>query len=351
MSRTALIAGATGTCAKRLLEVLLADRWSVVGLARRPPPDAAAGPVRWVRADLLDAADTRRALADASGVTHVFYTARAKHGEGGDESVADNAAMFAHLLDAIVPVARGLEHVHLVQGGKYYGLHRGPYPTPAEEDDPRPAVPNFYYDQQDRLEARQRGERWTWSASRPNVICDFAPERSRNLVSLIGAYAAILRERGEPLAFPGTRACWQALTEVTDATHFARAIVHLASAPGARNRAYNVTNGDLFRWERLWPRLAAYFGMAVGDIVDTPLAQRMADSDEDWRRVVRRHRLVDCRLEDLANWAYGDFVFRQGHDVASSTTRLRRTGFDAVVDTPTMFADQLGHYREARRLP
>lgn len=351
MNRTALIAGATGACAKRLLEVLVADGWSTVGLARRPPPDTAGGPTRWVRADLLDAADTARALAGCSGVTHVFYTARAQHGEGGHESVADNAGMFAHLLDAIVPVARDLEHVHLVQGGKYYGLHLGPYPTPAQEDDPRPPGPNFYFDQQDLLEERQRGRRWSWSASRPNVICDFAPERSRSLVSLIGAYAAIQRERGEPLHFPGTRTCRAALTEVTDAMHFARATVFLATAPDARNRAFNVTNGDLFRWERMWPWLAARFGMPVGDVVDSPLRERMADGEDVWQRIVRRHGLVPCRLDQLANWAYGDFIFRQGHDVASSTARLRRAGFAAMIDTGTMFADYLARYREARRLP
>ena len=64
------------------------------------------------------------------------------------------------LLDAVEPETRGLEHVHLVQGTKYYGMHRGPFRTPAREDDPRPATPNFYYEQQDLLVERQRGRGW-----------------------------------------------------------------------------------------------------------------------------------------------------------------------------------------------
>ena len=38
--RVAVIAGATGAAAKRLVEVLLADpEWTVVGLCRNPPAD------------------------------------------------------------------------------------------------------------------------------------------------------------------------------------------------------------------------------------------------------------------------------------------------------------------------
>ncbi len=152
MTRTALIAGAGGAASKRLIETLLADPdWSVLALARTPRRERRAahldrrGPVR--------RAACAKALAAHRGVTHLFYTARAKHGETGVESVEDNVAMLRNVLDAVEPVATGLEHVHLVQGTKYYGMHLGPFRTPAREDDPRPDVPNFYYDQQDLLAA------------------------------------------------------------------------------------------------------------------------------------------------------------------------------------------------------
>lgn len=352
MTRTALIAGATGACAKRLVEVLLASPgWNVIGLARNPPSAVCRGRLSFLRTDLLDTADAERALRDCATVTHVFYVARAKHGEGGVESVADNTAMLHNMLDSLLPIARDLQHVHLVQGGKYYGLHLGPYPSPAREDDPRPESPNFYYAQEDMLRARQCGNHWTWSASRPNVICDFAPERARNLVSLLGAYAAVTAELSMPLHFPGRPGCWEALTEVTDATHLARAMVFMATDPRAANRAFNVSNGDVFRWKRLWPRLAAYFGLAVGEVRPCLLAQLMADKDPIWQQVVRRHGLVASRLDDRAVWEFGDFLFRQDYDVVSSTTRLRQAGFHDVVDTEAMFLDHLMRYREARLLP
>jgi nucleoside-diphosphate-sugar epimerase len=350
MPKTALIAGATGATAKRLVEVLLADPdWSVVGVSRNPP--ASSDRLTFIAADLLDPAGCRRAFAKCSAVTHVFYTARAKFGEGGVESVEDNAAMLRNVIDAIEPAARGLQHVHLVQGGKYYGQHLGPYPTPTREDDPRHMPPNFYYDQQDILVERQRGKSWTWSASRPNLICDFAPDRARNIVSLIGAYAAICAELDVPFDFPGRPGCWNALTEVTDATHFAQAMVFMATAPTAANEAFNITNGDLFRWKRLWPWLADHFGVRLGEVRTLTLADWMKDKEPVWQRIVQRHALKPSRLSDLAVWDFGDFVWRQDYDVVSSNTKVRRAGFHAVLDTHDMFLTHLARYRDARILP
>lgn len=347
-----MIAGATGASAKRLVEVLLdGPQWSVIGLSRHPPAERPSPRLTFISADLADAAQSKRALARCTGVTHVFYTARATHGESGHESVEDNVAMLRNLLDAVLPVADALEHVHLVEGGKYYGIHLGPYPTPAVEDDPRPASPNFYYEQEDLLRDRQRGQRWTWSASRPNVICDFAPERPRNLVPVIGAYAAIMRELGMPLHFPGKPGCWQALTEVTDATHFARSMVFMATDPRARNQAFNISNGDLFRWQRLWPRIAQHFGLAVGDVRPCVLTEWVRDKDPVWQAVVRRHRLAPSNVDTIAAWGFGDFLLRQDYDVVSSTTKLRQAGFHDVVDTGQLFVDHLTRYREAGILP
>ena len=352
VTRTALIAGATGASAKRLVEVLLADPcWTVIGVSRNPPPGPPKDRFASMRADLLDATGAAQALRHCTGVTHLFYTARAKHSEDGLESVADNTAMLSNLLDALLPVAHDLRHVHLVEGGKYYGLHLGPYPNPAREDDPRPEAPNFYYDQEDMLRARQRGQRWTWSASRPNVICDFAPERPRNLVPVLGAYAAIMAELALPLHFPGRPGCWEALTEVTDATHLARAMVFMATDPRAANRAFNVSNGDLFRWKRLWPGLADHFGMAMGDVRPGLLTALMADKDPVWQNVVRRHGLAASRLDEMAVWGFGDFLLQQDYDVVSSTTRLRQAGFHDTVDTEAMFLGHLARYRAARLLP
>ena len=349
MSRTALIAGATGATAKRLVERLLDTGWAVIGVSRNPP--IGQGRLSYIRADLLDPDDTRQALRQCRAVTHIFYTGRAKHGEGGIESVPDNVGMLRNVLNAIEPIAPDLAHIHLVQGAKYYGAHLGPFPTPAREDDARHIPPNFYYDQQDFLVDRQRGRRWAWSASRPDFVFDFAPERARNIISTVGAYAALSAEFGAPLDFPGPRGCFDAIKQATDATLLANAMIFIATAPTCANEAFNVTNGDQFRWNRLWPRLADYFGFPLGSPRPLNLTQLMSDKEPIWQRIVAKHGLKPQPLAAVANWAFADFQFSQDYDVITGTTKLRRFGFNDIVDTEEMFLAHLTRYREAGILP
>lgn len=350
MTRTALVAGAGGAASRRLIETLLAaPGWSVIGLARTP---RATGPrLAWVSADLLDATACSQALADARGVTHVFYTARAKHGETGVESVEENVAMLRNLLDAIEPVAPSLDHVHLVQGTKYYGMHLGPFRTPAREDDPRPAVANFYYDQQDLLAQRQRGRAWAWSASRPTFIYDFAPERARNAVAVIGAYAALCGALDIPFDFPGTAAAFDAQRDMTDASLLARAMVYAATAPACRNEAFNVVNGDVFCWRDLWPGIAADFGVVAGRARPFSLAEWVRDKQTVWDGIVRRRGLVGTRLDAVADWAFADFHWAHGYDIVSSPAKLQAAGFTETIDSGRMLLDHLARYREAKILP
>jgi nucleoside-diphosphate-sugar epimerase len=352
MARTALIAGATGAASKRLVEVLLEDPdWSVIGLSRHPPAAAHAGRLRYIKVDLLDAENCRAALAGCREVTHIFYTARAKFGEGGVETVDENVAMLRNVLDAVEAIAPGLQHVHLVEGTKWYGMHLGSMQTPAREDDPRHMPPNFYYDQEDLLRARQAGKRWTWSASRPGFIYDYAPERPRNIISTIGAWAAICAELGLPLDFPGKPGNYDALGEMTDATLLARAMAWMATSPAARNQAYNVTDGGLVRWRRFWPRLADHFGMKLGEVRPMTLAEWMQDKGPVWDRIVAKHKLEPTRMEQVAVWAFGDFLWHREHDVISSVIKLRRHGFHDTIDTEEQVLEYLRRYREDRLLP
>src|SRR5580765_1345868 len=100
-ARTALIAGATGAASKRLVEVLLADGWEVIGLSRHPPRVACGHGLSYVAVDLLDRDGCIRALSQARSITHLFYTARAEFGEGGVEDGERNVGMLRNVLDAV----------------------------------------------------------------------------------------------------------------------------------------------------------------------------------------------------------------------------------------------------------
>ena len=348
-SKKALVTGATGVVGRYLLKHLVeTGGWDIVALSRRKPDIS--GDYQHVAADLTDPADCKAKLSHLSDVTHVFYAAYLEK-PTPSEQVAVNLGMLANLVDAIEPVATGLEHINLVEGSKWYGSHLGPYKTPAKESDPRLAQTMFYYDQQDFLEARQKGKRWGWSAIRPHTICGFAVGNPMNMTTVIAVYAVICKELGLPLSHPGKPANYRTLYQVTDSALIARAMVWMATSPQCANQAFNITNGDLFRWEHLWPKIAQFFDMEIGPQRNINLQQFMADKAPVWDRIVRKYDLKPYQFEDIAAWKFGDFVFSAEWDVISDTGKARRAGWCEALDSEDMFLRLFAEFRRERIIP
>ena len=346
--KTALVAGASGLIGRRIVEHLLATGgWDVIGLARSPrvSPD-----MLWIAVDLTDAADCARKLGALTEVTHIFYAARYDHPEGIPESVEINAAMLANVVNAVEPASR-LEHVHAVHGSKYYGTQLGPVPVPLTEESPRATNRNFYFNQEDFLRTASRGKRWSYSTTRPHSFCDPAIDYARSASMVIAVYAAVQRELGLPLDFPGTTASFQVRTQFTDTALLARSIAWMATAPRCANQSFNIVNGDYPRWADLWPRIAGDFGMPEGAPRNVKLAACMAGQGAVWDSIVAKHGLKPTRLATLALWPYGDYLLRPEWEIRSVMNKARALGFRETLDSGTMFARHFAHYRAQKIIP
>ncbi|ONI68312.1 NAD-dependent dehydratase [Kribbella sp. ALI-6-A] len=340
----ALVVGARGVIGSNLVEHLNGlPAWEVIGLSRRGGPGQLA-------VDLLDADDTRTKLAGLTDVTHVFYAAYQDRPTWA-ELVPPNLAMLVNVVDAVEPVARGLRHVSLMQGYKVYGAHLGPFKTPAREDDPPHLPPEFNVDQQQFLEDRQQGKAWTWSALRPSVVGGTALGNPMNLAVAIATYASISKQLGVPLRFPGKSGAYDALLELTDSGLLAKATVWAATSPAAANQAFNITNGDLFRWNELWPKLAAWFGMEVAPPLQMSLQDVMADKGPLWDRMQTEHGLAGTPYADVSSWGFADFVFGWDYDFFADGSKARRAGFHEHVETEQMFYRLFGQLRQRRIIP
>jgi nucleoside-diphosphate-sugar epimerase len=259
--------------------------------------------------------------------------------------------MFTNALTAIDAAAKNLQHVCLVQGTKYYGQHLGPFKTPAKETDPRPPIQHFYYDQQDLLMRLREGKAWSWSATRPHVICGFALGNPLNIVSILAVYATLLREIGLPLTFPGKPGAFTSIYQATDANLLARAMIWMATTPACADQAFNVTNGDFFRYQNLWPAFARHFGMEAGGVETVDLTSMMADKEPLWAEINRRYGLKGHPIAMLANWNFANYALRNDWDVMSSTTKLRQFGFCDVIDSEGMFLEQFSVLQREKIIP
>jgi hypothetical protein len=139
--------------------------------------------------------------------------------------------------------------------------------------------------------------------------------------------------------------------EATDATQLARAMKWMATSPTAHNEAFNVTDGGLFRWSRLWPQIAQLYGIPCGVPRPLNLGRWMADKGRLWDAMVDKHGLVAQPMEAVVTWNFGDFLWGLEHNVVSSMTKIRLAGFHETIDTEARILAHLRRYREARLLP
>lgn len=344
-----LVAGAHGVSGRAA-----AEHWSAIpdtqvyGLSRRsrPLPEG----VIPVSVDLLNPADVRQKVGAIKNVTHIVFGAYIEKPTAAEKTEV-NGAILRNLLDVVESTSPSLKHITFYQGGKAYGADLGPFKTPAREDDPRLMPPNFYYDQEDFLRQRQQGKPWSWTALRPEAVSGFAVGNPMNLAMVIAVYAVISKELGLPLRFPGTEKAYRALYQVTSADILAKASIWAGNTEAAHNEIFNITNGDYFRWQHLWPRIAKMFDMEVADPVPTPLSVYMADKDALWDAIVRKYSLQAIPYSEIASWAFGDFIFNSEFDNISSTIKARRAGFHDCIDTEEMFRTFFEHLRESKIIP
>lgn len=185
----------------------------------------------------------------------------------------------------------------------------------------------------------------------PSVVCGFALGNPMNLAMVLACYAAISAELGLPLRFPGKPGAYDSLLEMTDAGLLARATVWAATADACANQAFNINNGDLFRWSELWPKIAAYFGLEVAPPLPMSLETVMADKEPVWNSMVARHGLEPTPYDQVSSWRFGDFVFAWDYDVIADGSKARRFGFTEHVDTERMFFDIFDDLRKRKIIP
>ncbi len=356
-----LVAGASGLVGYAAVKHFAArEDWDVVGVSRRIPEGLAGAEL--VSVDLQNREQCERVFGAMSDVTHVVYAALYEwpglvQGWFEQEQMQTNLAMLDNLIDPLEKVAGGLQHVSLLQGTKAYGVHIEPFPIPARERWPRHDHENFYWLQQDYLAESQIGKQWHWTVWRPQLILGESLGSHMNAIPAIGVYAALLREAGLPLAFPGGAAY---AMEAIDTDIHAQAFEWAAGAPAARNEVFNVTNGDVFVWQNVWPAIAEALGMEVGPDEPCSLAETMPSREAEWAAVVDKYNLrAPKSLKEYVGQSFilADFTMGYGSqeerppDMVVSTIKLRQAGFFEVMDTEDCFQKWFRRFQERGWLP
>lgn len=353
MTQTALVVGASGIVGSAITQLLLDNHWQVAALSRHPSQVAGVIPVA---ADLQDPASLSHALADLKP-THVFITTWSRQATEA-ENIRVNAAMVRNVLDAVRP-AKSVQHVALVTGLKHYlgpfeAYGKGSLPqTPFREDQGRLPVENFYYAQEDEVFAAAEKDGFTWSIHRPHTVTGVAVGNAMNMATTLAVYATICKYTGRPFVFPGSRVQWESLTDMTDARQLAKQQLWAATTPAASNEAFNITNGDVFRWKWMWTRIAEYFGLSAADYpaAPSPLETQMAADQAVWSQITAERGLKETDLNRLISPWHTDADLGRPIEVVTDMSKCRGLGFTAYQASDQAFYNVFDRLREERLIP
>ena len=355
-----IVAGATGLVGNAALRHFgNAGGCEVIALSRRQPRQLYGA--RHVPVDLTDPSHCTHAATELQGATHLIYAALYEapnlvDGWRDQRQIDTNDRMLRNLMAALEPAAPALRHVALLQGTKAYGSHVRPLKVPAREGRSEMyEQPNFYWAQENFLRELQKGKSWHFSILRPVLIVGLAMGGAMDLIPPLGVYAVMLREQGRDLDYPGGA---PRVGQAVDVDLLARAIAWCGESEAARNEAFNVTNGDVFTWENIWPAVADGLHMRPGKPVPMSLAQEWKKWTAPWDELRRKHHLVSPGLEDFVglSFQYADYQMRYGQTESGppsivSTVKINQAGFTEMMDTEAMFQKWFRQAREQRLLP
>nr|CAB3492194.1 unnamed protein product [Digitaria exilis] len=326
----ALVVGATGIVGSSLVSILpLPDTpggpWKVYALSRRPlPPWASSSSdhhVTHLQVDLTDSTAVAAALAPLTDITHVFYVALSTSHVIESLNRRSNPAMLRNVLSVVVPNCPALAHDVLL----------------------------------DAISQPQRGgDVISWSVHRPNLIFGISPRSIMNIVFSLCVYASICRKEGVALRWPGSQGAWEGYSMASDADLVAEQHIWAAVDPMAKNEAFNCSNGDIFRWEQLWPILADRFGLEwvgyEGEKKRAMLAWAMPRKADVWAQIVEDNQLVATQVQDV-NWWFVDGLLGTNWEFLDSMNKSKEHGFLGFRNTAKSFDTWIDRMKACKIVP
>jgi hypothetical protein len=194
---------------------------------------------------------------------------------------------------------------------------------------------------------------FSWSVHRPHTMIGLAVGNAMNMGATLAVFATLCRETGRPFRFPGSAVQWNSLTDMTDARLLARHLLWASTTPAAANKAFNVVNGDVFRWSWMWTRIAGWFGIdaASFDGTEAPLETQMAGDAPLWQDIAARYHLAEPNIHRLVSPWHTDADLGRPIEVVTDMSRSRELGFLDYQPTDAAFFDLFAKLRASRLIP
>lgn len=374
--KVAFITGANGITGSALIEHLShntgPEEWSRIIATSLSPLKTTVKDERIVFVPIDFTKDPKALVEDmrsvCADVTHAYFSSYVHHDDFEALNQA-NKSLFENFLDALLATAPKLESCLLQTGGKHYGVHLGPVPSPCREEEPRreTAIGNFYFHQEDYLMEKQRGSRWRWNVIRPEAIIGYTVKpNGMNEALTIALYFMVCKELGVEAKMLTNQIYWEGYDDVSDFRLIADISVWASTHPHAGNEAFNITNGDYFSWKHMWPRLAAYFGASASSEqvfakprpeygqtqLDSSFVDWASDKEGVWNKICDEAGCPGAKATWKAGtWAFQDWVFQRGWSATLSISKAREFGWNGHLDSFKSFKHAFDSFVKLGQIP
>jgi hypothetical protein len=94
------------------------------------------------------------------------------------------------------------------------------------------------------------------------------------------------------------------VAQAIDADLLARAIAWAGEAASTRNEIFNITNGDVFVWENIWPATPRRWACGRGGHVPLSLGRDIRPREEEWETICAQHGLRSGNLRDFVGLSF-----------------------------------------------
>ena len=357
--KTILIAGASGLVGSAACRAFAEQgEYRIIACSRRKPHQLP-NHIEFVALDLLDKQACKKAADVFKLVSHIAYCAiNETEGKLVDSwanttHATRNASMLENLVDPLLTATTKLEQVTIVHGTKAYGVMLDKHlAVPLKESLPRPEHENFYFNQEDYIQAKLKDTPISWTIFRAQIIAGGGAQSNLNSLLAMAVYAALCKAADNPCGFPGNSAT--GVIEMTDADLLANALVWSCEARTAQNQVFNITNGDCFNWADMWPVVIDEVGANIGSAQTKSIESELSRYATLWANLVAQHK-----LNAPADWyaflgesgALADFALNANRNVITSTIKLRQAGFSQCMDSEACLRKWIRRWRAQQLLP
>lgn len=334
---TALVTGGSGFIGSHLVPALLTQGWSVKSCGRHAKPASLPAEVDWHVADL---ADQSCDLAPVfSGATHVFHLAGASSSKSSQEEMErSNVAGTRRAVEA-ASAAAVTRFVHMSSTSVYGEEVHLPSPVPEDVE----VHPSRGYGK-----AKWGAEEAVWKAADEGLpavvlrpVSVYGPGNVKLLASAI-LDVAVERFGGRTEIPIHRKPIEQRLVHIDD---LVAASLHVANAPGASGRAFNVVLDTYPTSHELLGMIADELGVGVV-LSDDPECGPTYEQRSAWHTVMTGTGMTSDILlspERLRLMRKANINNRLSVDA------LRSTGFEfGETDLPASVARTIAWYREHR---